>query len=263
MPKQLKTKTAQPEQSKVPVPASPEATPPAAPFDYDAQRYAGDGYSSTPSADALIRNPGGLTKCTDGAWTDPAGAALAKDREWVAAQIVAFHRAFLAEGQPPEFYTRHPLPDIKALNDAIPREQWRNGMNGQPEPYWHFMKGVVLLDEKTGKTLLWANRTAGAFRAISELQEQVAMRRCTTGANEVPVVRLSSAPWPTQYGMKIRPAFELTGEWREYSTNALPPAAPQITAQPTTPADDPIDPIDPDEGTQGLKSTTRPKDTAW
>ena len=248
-----------------PLPVTPETTTPAVAAQtwdrtqYDPALYMDgrDGFSSVPSADQLLARP--LAKCVDGKWTDHAGVEIPNDRPLIAVATIAFVRGYLADKSPPTDYTVHPLPHPKVLNAQVPKP-WRLSFGKEEEPFALY-KGVLLYDEHTGQTILWANKTDGAMAAVAELQEAVAGHRFTSGGKEVPVVLLSSVTWPTGYGPKIRPVLKLTGEWRMPPTGPQP-AAPQIAAQPAPATDD--DDADEGEASQGLTSKPcKPRDAAW
>jgi hypothetical protein len=173
-------------------------------------------------------------------------------------------RGYPTEGAPPVDYVAHPLPHPNTLSAQIPRP-WRIGLTGKEEAPFAYHKGALLYDARTGQTMLYANKTDGCMEAIAELQHAVAGHRFASGGKEVPVVTLSSAPFPTGYGMKIRPAFKLTGEWSAPPSApppvAPPPVAPQITSQAVTPTPDPDDDADEGEASEGL--TSKPRHAAW
>ncbi len=73
--------------------------------------------------------------------------------------------------QKPEYIT-HPLPDPKALNDAIPVEEWEIGFAGKPTPPWKLTYVIYFVDLKTGALFTYANDTFGAMLAYNNLEEQ-------------------------------------------------------------------------------------------
>src|SRR5262245_9812369 len=58
-----------------------------------------------------------------------------------------------------------PLPDVDALNDQIPQQEWRPGLNGEPEPPWRIVYVVYLVDVETAKLFTWINN--GYFAALA------------------------------------------------------------------------------------------------
>jgi hypothetical protein len=214
---------------KVPMPVERPKAEPAA--------YS-DGFSNVPLFDRLMRRP--PCKCNDGVWYDPNGVKMPEGVNYLVVAKVEFLRGFLVEGEPPQYITELPLPDPAELNDEIPKKLWRKGLNSEPEGPWKFLRGVVLHNEATGEMFLFANHTDGAFRAIEDLEAAVANRRFTTGGNEVPTVQLSSAPWPTRYGMRVRPAFKVVpNEWRTLRKADVPKLLAAPEDEPDPPEDEP------------------------
>jgi len=84
-----------------------------------------------------------------------------------------------------------PAPDLKALNAVIPKEQWRDGFNGQPEPPWQLQRVLEFLDPETAERLSW--------------------RRRLRGEDVYPRVRLTHRSMPTKFGGRERPYLEIVG----------------------------------------------------
>jgi hypothetical protein len=54
-----------------------------------------------------------------------------------------------------------PLPDVDALNAAIPKTEWDDdGFDGEPRPPWELNWVTYLLDPQTGSLLNHLNKTA-------------------------------------------------------------------------------------------------------
>jgi hypothetical protein len=77
-----------------------------------------------------------------------------------------------------------PLPDVEALNEAIPRSEWRD-FNGQPQGPWQHSRIVYLLDPHLAGLYTFISATIGARIAWSRLRERTsgcghcaASRRC-------------------------------------------------------------------------------------
>jgi hypothetical protein len=113
-----------------------------------------------------------------------------------------------------------PLPDADELNAQVPREQWEVGLSGKPEAPWHKEFIAYALDLRDLMVVTFANHTLGAARAVCDLEGRWDWARALYGDDVRPLLRLSDAPWPTQYGERKRPAFEIAG-WRQFRDGAL------------------------------------------
>jgi hypothetical protein len=140
-------------------------------------------------------------------------------------------------------------PDHEAWNDALPRTEWVQGMNGLRGP-WQSQQIVYLLDPTSMSQYHWPDGTVGGAIAIREAVDSIkAMRRFRPGA--APVVELSSKFMNTKFGGRQRPHFaihnwvSLPGE--EPQPAALPAPPPNSTAAPIVeakaePATEPVKP---------------------
>jgi hypothetical protein len=108
-------------------------------------------------------------------------------------------------GQVVETITEKPFPDIVALNNAIPREQWEVRYGKSQEP-WQIAVVVYVIDEVTREIFTFINSTAtGARRAYQRLRDSM---RVTPGFQ--PRVKLTSRPQPNSYGSVTQaPRFEI------------------------------------------------------
>jgi hypothetical protein len=180
-------------------------------FDYDPLiEYAGSGGKDRP-----VRSMQGETKLkfVDPDWT--ADGVPCNDRV-----LVCYDRNYAAvhwgDGAPIEVRVLargEPAPNLKALNAAIPKEQWRDGFNGQPEPPWQLQRVLEFLDPETAERLSWpANVTvAGSSRAAEELEGRIKIVRRLRGEDVYPRVRLTHRSMPTKFGGRERPYLEIVG----------------------------------------------------
>jgi hypothetical protein len=96
-------------------------------------------------------------------------------------------------------------PDVEAWNDAVPRSEWLQGMNG-PQGPWQQQQIVYFVDPKTMTTYHWPDGSVGGRIAIREAVESTkAMRRFRPGA--APVIELGSKFMNTRFGGRQRPHF--------------------------------------------------------
>jgi hypothetical protein len=135
-----------------------------------------------------------------------------------------------------------PLPNPATLNSAIPRTEWRDGMDGRPEPPWKRNYEIRMIDPVSGKLFTFRNSTHGTRICYERLNERVFVQRTLRGANIIPLVSLEKRPMPTQFGMQSRPHLEPI-EYRDPGTSIAlpptPPSPPQLTAPPPAPAPQP------------------------
>ena len=100
----------------------------------------------------------------------------------------------------------HPLPDVDALNAAIPKP-WPIGLDGQEKPPWALHYVVYFCDPQTGSLYTFCNKTGGAQLAYEMLEEQIAVMRALRGTNVVPVVHLDQRPMKTKVRAEVAAAL--------------------------------------------------------
>jgi hypothetical protein len=130
---------------------------------------------------------------------------------------------YLMKGQPVQYFVRErgskvrpPRPDILAEKKDWPI------YNGEPSDPVRYASIIHLMATKTGETFNFVSPTAGAWACRTELLDQiVSMRRLQPGA--VPIVRLGSTSFPTQYGVRQRPMLRIVG-WQRPKPQAEDPA---------------------------------------
>jgi hypothetical protein len=103
-----------------------------------------------------------------------------------------------------------PFPDFDKLNDAIPRSEWLEGLNGQPRGPWHlYLLDMTSMDKYTYIANL---TTIGAWIAVRELADKVKWKRKFRGDNVYAVVKLSDTYMHTRFGGRQRPHFDVV-DW--------------------------------------------------
>jgi hypothetical protein len=125
-----------------------------------------------------------------------------------------------------------PLPSASLLNSAIPRSEWRAGLDGNPdnpEPPWKLNYEIRMLDPLSGKLYTYTNSTWGARICWERLNEQVFIQRTLRCAGVIPLVKLDKRPMPTKRGLQSRPHLEPI-EFREPGGGPI-----SLTSQPPTP----------------------------
>lgn len=128
-----------------------------------------------------------------------------------------------------------PLPDPEELNAAIPMEEWEVGIDGKPRKPWQHTVLVYFVNPATGEIYTYSAATIGAHIAHDQLKESVITMRALRDQKCMPLVNLSERPMKTNFGMRMRPHFEIV-DWKtpgspgDSGEAALPkPSAPQLT----------------------------------
>ena len=145
------------------------------------------------------------------------------------------------KGGRPSVIDVEPLPDPDELNAAIPKSEWEIGMDGQPQEPWKHTVVAYFIDVNDGSFYSFISPTIGAHMAIDGLREKIIGKRMLVGGQIMPVVRLSTRPMQTRFGVKVRPHFDVES-WRTPPDNhsALPAKpTPQVIAPPTPEAKNP------------------------
>jgi hypothetical protein len=172
-----------------------------------------------------------ILKCIDGRWS-AGGEPLARPSGLIAlGALDALQR--WSGGFPVETIAKRPgeeLPDLDALNRAIPEAEWQANPDGTKRPPWSLARVVYLLDPVDGATYTFISATVGAKLAVEGLRDKVRMGRMLHGGGVLPVVTLESRAMKTRYGVKMRPEFSIAA-WRAFG-----PRQQQIEAL-TTPDD--------------------------
>jgi len=121
-----------------------------------------------------------------------------------------------------------PLPDVAALNAAIPKSEWEIGLSGEPTPPYSMWFAGYLLDPITGTVFSYLNNTTGCEIAIGRLESSMTWMRAMRGP-VFPVCKLGDAPMKTRFGMKRRPNFVIV-DWRGAGGTMIgsPETVPQI-----------------------------------
>jgi hypothetical protein len=124
-----------------------------------------------------------------------------------------------------------PLPDPKALNDAIPVSEWEVGKDKKAVPPWQHTIAVYFVNVSTGEFYTYAAATVGAHIAFDHLREAVVTMRLLRGTRCMPLVKLAERPFKTKHGMRRRPHFDVAG-WKTPGDDAKAVPAkqtPQLT----------------------------------
>jgi hypothetical protein len=109
--------------------------------------------------------------------------------------------------------TSQSLPDIKALNAAVPQEQWPDDLNGHPQPPWRRQYVSYFEDPQNAAILTYINNTKGAEIAVLELEGRLSRMSALCNKRLGAVIELHECIVNRKYNTK-GPLFEITG-WFE------------------------------------------------
>jgi hypothetical protein len=126
-------------------------------------------------------------------------------------------------------------PDVRKLNDAVPREEWVDGPDGQPRGPWRAQHVIRLFDPRTMERFSYPTGTVGGGIAIRDLCERIRLMRQYRGENVYPVVTLTNVFMPTRYGGRQRPHFNIV-KWITLGSGGgvLSPTTPSALPGPQT-----------------------------
>src|SRR5262245_6627611 len=101
------------------------------------------------------------------------------------------------------------MPDVTAMNEAAPREEWGNDLNGNPVGPFVRVLMLKLLEAKTMDRFAFITSSTGGSIAIGDLSDKVKIMRRFHGPNVVPVVSCGTTNFKTKFGLKKRPNFSV------------------------------------------------------
>ena len=128
------------------------------------------------------------------------------------------------------------VPDLKAMNDAAPREEWGTDLNGDPAGPHVLVLVLKLINTATLDRYAFITNRVGGQIAIGDLSDKTKIMRKLRGPNVSPVVSLGVTTFKTKVGLKKRPDFRVV-RWLALSPDVLPEpkhpaaAAPAIEQQ--------------------------------
>jgi hypothetical protein len=183
---------------------------------------------------ASILNGIRLKFTNEARWETPDGDDFT-DRELVAINVRRVEVRWGESGKPPKDW-REVAPgeqfrDLTALNESIPKSEWREGFDGNLKGPWErqYILEFVNLDDM--QRYSFPTSTIGGFRCIRELDDRVKLMRRYRGENVYPKARLTHTHMPTRYGGRERPHCEIT-DWIKIGGGEAeavsPPQAPLL-----------------------------------
>jgi hypothetical protein len=155
---------------------------------------------------------GQLVKFTnDSTWELPDDEPMEDGVELVAIRIARVVQKW-QDGKPVEtrvLAENEGVPDIEALNDAVPRKEWIAGPDGKQRGPWQFQHMVYLLNPNNMDLYTFATGTIGGAIAVRELREKTNHMRRMSGSNLYPVVTLGDVHMNTRFGGRQRPHLKV------------------------------------------------------
>jgi hypothetical protein len=118
-------------------------------------------------------------------------------------------------------------PDVDAMNEAAPREEWSNDLNGNPRgPYVRVLL-LKLVDLISLTRYVFVTQSGGGGAAIGDLADKVRIMRRFRGPGVVPEISLSKTLFSPKFH-RNRPDFIVT-KWLRFGASdggSLPPVKP-------------------------------------
>jgi hypothetical protein len=130
--------------------------------------------------------------------------------------------------------------DLDALNETVPKSEWREGPDGKLQGPWKKQHVLELVDVSTMARYSWPTGTVGGTMAITELRDRVLLMRKFRGADVYPMVALADVHMRTRFGGRQRPHLRIVGWTRAGGGGDVEPISTEATAPalapPTAPA---------------------------
>jgi hypothetical protein len=193
---------------------------------------------------SIIRDTRRIKFCNDNKWRfADDDTEIPADREFIAAKIVRLVQKFI-DGAPADDPTSpivlkpgEKFPDIKAMNEKAPQEEWGEDFNGDLCGPWVGQSIIYMLDPVSMGRFSFVARltTVGSTVAVRELARSIADRRRMYGETVYPKVRLGDTLWSKRYGRQ-RPDFIIVG-WVGFGGDGGNQALPAPTNPTLLPAD--------------------------
>jgi hypothetical protein len=175
---------------------------------------------------------GTLVKFTSEAeWVTGNGDPMSRERELIVIDLVRAVQKWV-DGKPVETIIVLPgekFPDVKAMNEAAPKSEWRENLNGEMVGPWQMQYYVYLLDAHTLDKFTFPTSTIGGGMACREIADKVAWMRKYKGPKVSAVITLADTFMNTRFGGRQRPHFNIV-RWIGFDTggDALPAPKPAL-----------------------------------
>jgi hypothetical protein len=180
---------------------------------------------------------GAMIKFTNEArWVTRDDEEISPDLELVAVDVLRIVQKWIGK-RPVETVVVGPgakIPDITALNDKCPKEEWGTDFNGKPQGPWQFQYLTYFVDLATLDRFTYPTGTSGGGIAVRDLADKVKWMRRFRGQHVYAVVTLADTFMNTKFGGRQRPHFVIK-RWVQLGAEekpALPGPTPPIDAEP-------------------------------
>src|SRR5262249_25475518 len=130
-----------------------------------------------------------------------------------------------------EEFVDQPLPNGDELNTKVPQSEWElfDGVKQNPYSVWYAI--YLISPPPDCVTYSFLNNTFGISICYGRITGQIKSMRGWCGDDARPIVELTDAPMPTDYGPKRRPHLKPI-EWRTFGEPTLPAPAERVPQLP-------------------------------
>src|SRR5262249_54188324 len=190
-----------------------------------------------------------LLKFNDGQYVTREGEVIEPNRELMVLGLKKVVQKFVGKKLVETIIVPdgEPAPDIKAMNEKCPREEWGTNLNGDPAGPYVLVLALKLLEEKGMNRFVFVTQSKGGGIAIGDLSDKVKIiRRIRNDNNIVPVVSCRSINFPIKRLniTKKRPDFSVLRftKLRNGGAGLSAPEAPKPLTPPTASSSTPQQP---------------------
>jgi hypothetical protein len=190
-----------------------------------------EGADDRPQGGSMIQ--GTLIKFTmEGEWVTGNGDPMPSGQELIVIDLVRAVQKWI-DGKVVETIIVPPgakFPDVKAMNEAAPRSEWREDMSGKMAGPWQMRYYVYLLDAHKLDKFTFPTSTIGGGMCCREIAGKVAFMREHKGPKVSAIITLADTFMNTQWGGRQRPHFNVV-RWIGFdggADKALPESKPSL-----------------------------------
>jgi hypothetical protein len=162
-----------------------------------------------------------------GIWVSADKQPLPSNLQLLVADVIRVVQKWGSDGMPAEepriLGPDEKWPDVEAMNEACPKNEWRMHFNQLIGPY-RKQKIVYLWDPNSMKKYTWPTSSNSGMACVTDLAEKVQMMRQFKKVKAYPIVALSSLLWSKRYNTP-GPALALQSSVRKDEGGALLPIA--------------------------------------
>jgi hypothetical protein len=174
----------------------------------------GDGFSDVDDEGrgSLIENPPKVKFGNDAKWTR-GDEVISSSRTFLVINILRVLQHWVNQLPTNKSRVLKPgekWPDIEELNTAAPPEEWRDHFGKRIGP-WQKTYMVYLFDPQTMEVFTYPISTEGGFAAVRALRKGTERARRVSGQGVYPLITLGDAAFPTSFGLRRRPNFNVLG----------------------------------------------------